>query len=214
MGLGLIIDTSSERGMLAICREKEVLQVTELSFGYAASRELIPEIHRLFNSQGIGAKDLSFIAIGTGPGSYTGIRVGAAAAQSLAFSRDLPLIGISSLSGFVPENGGPFGSIMDARSGGAYFSAGEFRNGEVIGRHIDLLIPWEALKDHLAHTPTLVTANAEPLKKRFEANGIQADSFQWLERAPDAGQLAALAWTEYQEGTFSTEAELEFSYLR
>jgi|GEM_PF-1102793 len=61
-----------------------------------------------------------FVAVGTGPGSYTGIRVGAAMAKSLAFGWGVPIMGFCSLMALAPPQIGPFAILTDARSCGFY----------------------------------------------------------------------------------------------
>jgi tRNA threonylcarbamoyladenosine biosynthesis protein TsaB len=65
--------------------------------GKAHSRTLLPSIDRLLKDNQVEKKDLDAIAVGVGPGSFTGIRVGMSLAKTIAFSFDLQLIGTSTL---------------------------------------------------------------------------------------------------------------------
>ncbi len=72
--------------------------------------------------------DLGRIAVGTGPGSFTGLRIGLATAHGLALSRDLPLVGVSSLHALAAgaldaAPGGRVAAVLDARRGEAFAAA-------------------------------------------------------------------------------------------
>lgn len=76
-----------------------------------------------------GVPDL--LAVGIGPGSFTGVRAGASLAQALAFGWKIPLVPFCSLHAFAPEKDGPFTLVADARSGGVYAVDGE-RTGKSV----------------------------------------------------------------------------------
>ena len=93
----LIIETSTEQGVVAILKDETVLEVSYLPFGYNQSNYLLPHLQSLFQTSGLTPQQIDAIGVGIGPGSYTGIRIGAAAAKTLAYACRKPLIGISSL---------------------------------------------------------------------------------------------------------------------
>ena len=102
--ISLLIETSTERSLIALFRDLDPLDIRELPFGLQNSKHLLPEIKSLFERAGLKPADLDLIVAGIGPGSYTGIRVGAMTAKAMAFALNIPVIGISSLEGFIaPE---------------------------------------------------------------------------------------------------------------
>jgi len=97
------------------------------------SVRLIPAIQELAASAGVKMRDLRAVAVGRGPGSYTGVRIGVTAGKTLAWSLGVPLIGVSSLEALAlgaareacghqpPRNGAiRIVPLMDARRGQAY----------------------------------------------------------------------------------------------
>lgn len=71
-------------------------------FFFGARRDvcqrLLPDIKAMLARTGVGVEALAAVAVGRGPGSFTGIRIGVAAAKGLALARELPLFGISTLA--------------------------------------------------------------------------------------------------------------------
>jgi len=93
----LALDTTSDYISLALGNSSEVIANQHIYGPRAHLAHLVPAIDELLKTAGVSLKDLDVIAVGTGPGSFTGTRIGVATAKSLAQGGGLPLIGISSL---------------------------------------------------------------------------------------------------------------------
>jgi tRNA threonylcarbamoyladenosine biosynthesis protein TsaB len=95
----LVIDTSTERAAIALATDTGGLYVsaTEKETVRRHGRDLIPRIASLLKEAGLRARDLQGVAVGLGPGSYTGLRVGVTAAKTLAYASGAGLIGFDSL---------------------------------------------------------------------------------------------------------------------
>ena len=91
----LAMDSSSAACSVALARGATLLanRNEEMARGHAAA--LPPMIADILMSQGITARDLDAVAVSTGPGSFTGLRVAMAAAKGIALAIDRPLVGIS-----------------------------------------------------------------------------------------------------------------------
>ncbi len=90
--LDLAIETSSSRGSIALGNDKVVVQDISLAPGRRHSSTLFPALSRL----GLPRLKIRRIIVGVGPGSFSGIRVGIAAAQGIALAQDVPVFGICS----------------------------------------------------------------------------------------------------------------------
>jgi tRNA threonylcarbamoyladenosine biosynthesis protein TsaB len=93
----LALDTSTSTMSIAILEDGKLLRETHIHAERNHSLHLMPMIQQLTQAMGMKLADLSGIAVGVGPGSYTGVRIGVTAAKTLAWTLKLPLIGVSSL---------------------------------------------------------------------------------------------------------------------
>ena len=116
----LLIETSTERGFVALYDGETLIAEKFLPIGLKNSRFLMPEL----DSLGFDPKKIEWIGVGVGPGSYTGIRVGVVIAKMLAFVWKVPLVGICSLRAYEPSSSGEFSVIFDARISGTYLQRG------------------------------------------------------------------------------------------
>jgi len=83
----------------------------------------LPMLARLLAGAGIGAGDLQAVAFGAGPGAFTGLRIACGLAQGIAFARDLPVIGVSTLEAIAEESGAARTvACLDARMGELYWA--------------------------------------------------------------------------------------------
>lgn len=93
----LNIDTSTTLCSVAISKDGELLCSKEINNGYSHTENLHVFINDLLIQEKIIPANLSAIAVGSGPGSYTGLRIGVSAAKGIAFGSGIPLIAINSL---------------------------------------------------------------------------------------------------------------------
>ena len=99
----LAIDTSSAWCSVALSLGDQELDLRHEAVSAGASQILLPWIESLLSNSKISLKDLDAIAIGVGPGAFTGVRLGVAAVQGLAISHNLPVISVSSLDAIAAQ---------------------------------------------------------------------------------------------------------------
>jgi tRNA threonylcarbamoyladenosine biosynthesis protein TsaB len=121
MPIALAIDTAAPRLQLGLLLSdgRTDIWVDEIATGHA---ELIfGRIAGLLERNGLGYGDLQRIVTTTGPGSFTGLRIGLSAARGIGLARGIPVIGVSSLVALSLGAVGPATVLLDARRGEAYF---------------------------------------------------------------------------------------------
>lgn len=131
-GLVLGIETATALGGVALVSGDGLLlgEITLLGRESHAER-IIPAVGELLAFFGAAQDDLAAIAVSRGPGSFTGLRIGLAAAKGLAFSRGLPLFGVptlETLAANAPPGSGAVCALLNARRGEffrALFAAGD-----------------------------------------------------------------------------------------
>lgn len=97
MPLILNIETSTTLCSVALAEAGKVISVKEINEGYTHAENLHVFIEEVLSKAGKSVKDLHAIAVGSGPGSYTGLRIGVSAAKGLAYALKIPLISVNTL---------------------------------------------------------------------------------------------------------------------
>lgn len=129
----LAVDSSTSVG--AVCLyEEEVIAEYNLNLDKTHSQRLMDQIVGVIDDAYLECSSLEGIAVGVGPGSFTGIRIGLATAKSLAHSLDIPLVGISTLEALannLSPRTKPICPMLDARRQRVYTAVyqGEDRLG-------------------------------------------------------------------------------------
>lgn len=148
--------------------------------GHAA--RLLELVEEVLSACGVGWSDVDRLAVGIGPGGFTGLRIGIATARGLAQARGIPLAGVSSLAALARGAPGPVVlAVLDARRGEA-FASGWASGGE---RFAPAALSPEALADEAARlaaespaVPMAVGDGAVRFRAQLQAAGaaVPADS--------------------------------------
>lgn len=205
--VSLIIDTSTERGLVALMKESTALYHCELPFGYQNAQHLFPAIEEGLRQAQLKISDLSFIAACIGPGSYTGIRVGAMVAKSLSFACQIPLVGINTLKGFLPASEGVFAVLIDAKIAGCYLLKGKHCAEGTHYSDEPMVCPLDKLQEQMGEIRTVVTPHGSRFRSMFP-------QLEWEEKAPCAKHLSSIASHKFHAGQVSHDSTLELCYLR
>ena len=124
------IDTSTPIGSVALIDGDNLVAEHTLNIVQAHSSRLMPAIDTALKWSDITANDLDGCAVGIGPGSFTGIRIGVATIKSLCYALDKPIVGVSTLEAVAYNlrwTNGPICPLLDARRSeiyGAIFEGG------------------------------------------------------------------------------------------
>ncbi len=211
----LAIDTSTNRAALALARD-DVRIESHPETGGRPGRELLPAIARLLESAHLSPKNLDAIAVGLGPGSYTGLRVGITAAKSLAYALNKPLIGIDTLE-VIAQNAAKEVNevivVLDAQREAVY--AAKFARQQTdspllrVGpTEIESLVPWAA---NLSPKGMILGPNLERLVVTWP-DSVRLGTPE--EGHPSAMALVDRAYVAFLDGRFVDPLRIEPVYLQ
>ena len=114
----LALESSAVSASAALCEDEALLAETFQNSGLTHSQTLLPMAEQLLRSSGLTLNELDLIAVAHGPGSFTGLRIGVAAAKGLAWAAQLPCAGCSTLESMawsLAAFPGEVCAAMDAR---------------------------------------------------------------------------------------------------
>ena len=97
MSLILCIETGTDICSAGIARDGELLSLRESAEGRDHARKIALFVDELLRETGIAPEDLDAVAVGKGPGSYTGLRIGVSFAKGLCYALQIPLVAVGSL---------------------------------------------------------------------------------------------------------------------
>ena len=135
----LAVDTTTARGSVALVSEDGVLGEARVVAAEGHSCWLLPAVDALLRGTGVEPRALDVFAVTTGPGSFTGVRVGLSSVQGLALASGKPCVGLSALHVLAlaaAGRGAPIVALMDAFRGETYVAvydaeAGALETGRV-----------------------------------------------------------------------------------
>lgn len=119
----LSIESSAKAASVALCEDKALILQYFQNSGHTHSRTLLKMAEDLLNNIGLSVQDLDIVAVASGPGSFTGIRIGVSAAIGLAWGADKPICGVSTLEAMAYHIEDPaciICPVMDARRNQVY----------------------------------------------------------------------------------------------
>ena len=121
----LAIDTSEQACSIALAGEGSVIDSASEIIGRGHAERLLPLIEERLAATGHNYKDLERIAVTTGPGTFTGLRIGLSVARGLALQADIPCVGVTGLSVLAAQVGAsdsvPVHALITGRGGQAFY---------------------------------------------------------------------------------------------
>ena len=170
----LYVDTSSDYLYSGIVINDTLVSECQEKLGKDLSKEALPRIISVFNKADITPKDLDKIIVVTGPGSFTGIRIGVTIAKIIAWSLNIPIVPISGLTAMAISNKqeGYSMPLIDARRGFVY---GALYDNDINPIIDDIHIPLDELtkKSH-DYSPITVITNNE-ISTDYSVNSYEPD---------------------------------------
>ena len=216
----LAFDGTAKCASCAVLRDEVCLGEYNIDNGLTQSELLLPMAESLMKSLKLEYSDVELFATSVGPGSFTGVRIGAALVKGLAFDRNIPCAEVSTLEALAENASGLRGIIvpaMDARRGQVYTAI--FRcDGENLTRLCeDMAISITELGERLREfdEPIYITGDGyEVARKNMSAMGLKLENTPVALRNESAASVAKVALRQYREGKTVSDVELSPTYLR
>ncbi|MCW8859087.1 MAG: tRNA (adenosine(37)-N6)-threonylcarbamoyltransferase complex dimerization subunit type 1 TsaB [Deltaproteobacteria bacterium] len=214
----LTLDSSSMTGSVALSCGSTLIAESLLNVRSTHSEKLLKQIDQLLDEAGWQLNDLDFFAAVTGPGSFTGLRIGIATIKGLAQVLSKPVVAISSLQSIamnVPLSDMPICAFLDARKKEVYSQLFRWQDNVPAALGEAQVLPPETLLKKLEGKVVLV-GNAVPLYRELIESTMGDRA---LIPAPGAHQLRAsqaawLALTSWSGGVFQEPSDMLPTYVR
>lgn len=216
----LAFETSAKAASVALLQDGLLLGEYVQNSGQTHSRTVMQMAQDLLKNCDLTAKDVDAVACAAGPGSFTGVRIGLAAAKGFAWGRELPLIGVSTLEAMarnVAIADGIYCAAMDARRNQVYTAVFQLDNGVFRRLMDDSAISVEALGEFLRSLdgPKYLVGDGAVL-----CHNNLAQTVSQLRLLPEhlrmqrAAGTALLAWDRLQSGEVVAAGAVTPNYLR
>ena len=200
----LSIDTTSEWGSIALTEGEALVEEIEIHSPDGFGHVLFPELRQLFGRHAVSSGAMECFAAASGPGSFTGVRVGLSAIKGLAEATGRKTVAVSNLRALATFGTAPLRAVaLDARRGEIY--------GAVYNDRCQLVAQESVLKleDWIRTLPT----------HGFEfilADNIHVESSVAVIRPPRAlaAAIGRIAWREFESGRAFDPAAIDANYVR
>ena len=214
MALILNIETSTKNCSVSLAKDSVCIYLKEENKGdYSHAEKLHVFIEEALKSKNLKAKDLDAIAVGKGPGSYTGLRIGVSTAKGLAYAINKPLIAIDTLKALaknIQVEQGLIVPMIDARRLEVYSAI--FNHNYEYTRDTEAEIINETSYADLLKTQSIFFLGDGAFKCKDIINHKNANFID--DKFPSAKEMAFLAEEKYQEKHFEDTAYFEPFYLK
>ena len=215
MPIILNIETSSTNCSVSLSNNNKLIDCLEKdSPNYSHSQKLHSFISELMEKNNISFKDLDAVAVGIGPGSYTGLRIGLSAAKGICYALDIPLISVSSLENMVSniQFEGVIISTIDARRDEVYSCIFD-KDKKVLREEMPEIIKSKSYINYSKTDKVLIVGNGQKkCKEIIDSN----NNFNWNIniQKPSASNMGDIAYKKFELNDFEDIAYCEPKYLK
>ena len=209
------IETSGKNCSVALLRDAEVLAYDSLLEPARHSIVLMPLVDRLFRQCSLAPADVDVFAVGVGPGSFTGLRIGIGTIKGLAFPYHTPCAGVSTLASLACSAGTSSRTILpviDARRGRVYAGAYRWQSYPCAIAEDGVTPICQLWQEYSDHDVLFIGDAASICYTIWEDNGY-AHRAECMQCEPDALGTAMAAQRIVEEGLTVSPALLVPRYL-
>lgn len=217
----LAIDSSAPSASAAVISDGKVLSEMYLNVGLTHSVTLMPLIHKACDGAGVTVSDLDALAVTSGPGSFTGVRIGVATVKGIAQPANLPCVPVSTLEAAAYPLAGTgciAAAVMDARCSQVYTALFDCSAGGFARSLSDSAISLRELCDYLSEYNKQIVLIGDGSDISYEYLKDKLDSVSKASggiRYQSASSVGLLAYQKLLSGIEAVPPEkLVPSYLR
>ena len=212
-------DSTAKTASVALCEDGVLLAEFTQNGGNTHSETLLPMTEVLLNSMKTDIDDIDLFAISEGPGSFTGVRIGAATVKGFAHRKNKPCVGVSTLEALAKNLA--FGDdrvivpVMDARRGQFYTAKFALEDGKFKRISEDSALSFEEFTADIQALGMRVYLCGDGYASARRLLG-ELLSFETPERLryQSAYSVAQIALEKYSHGEYTSAADLRPTYLR
>ncbi len=214
----LALDTSTDKGSLALAEGDRLLGEYSLHSPGTYLQHLLPAVEELFQAAGRALPDLGAIAVSQGPGNFTGLRIGLATAKGLAWALGCPLVPVPTLEALAAQvsfQPHPVAVLMDAKRQEVYLGVfqcpGEFPQAQGEPQRLAVAALPSLLQPPLLLTGPGLDAYGDFLKQHLSPEIVWASPEL---RHSQAATIARLGRLRLEQGLAVAPQQLTPTYLR
>ena len=217
----ILIETSTSLCTTALARDGKIIACRESAEARMQASLTAPFVKEMLEEAGTTAQECDAVCVSSGPGSYTGLRVGASTAKGLCFATGIPLLSVNTLELLayqaLEENLIPAGCtcvipMIDARRMEVYTAVYEVSNGLVkqAGGISPVVVDKDTFREERERGPVLFIGDgAEKCRETLAAEGSA-----FVQTCPRAASMLVPATRAFEEKRFENTAYFEPFYLK
>ena len=213
----LAFETSAKAASVALHDDAKLLAESYQNTGLTHSQTLMVMAEDMLKQCGYTAKDVTHVAVAAGPGSFTGVRIGVAAAKGLAWGLQVPCCGVSTLEAMAKNMGiyaGIVCAVMDARRNQVYNALFRVENGNFSRITEDRAISLADLGAELSQMEgeVYLVGDGSLVAKAALGDGVIAPAEHRMHQR--AAGVAMAAWEMITDGAICDAESMQPNYLR
>lgn len=215
----LAIETVDKTGSVAALVDGTVLAELKLDATRRSAQTLVPGIEALLNQVGWNPDGVELVAVTTGPGSFTGLRIGVTTAKTFAYATGCQVLGVHSMSAIgwrVPREAAHFSAVIDAQRNEVFVADMSRVNDQIVGDQIvgeesTRIVLGEHWANGLAAGTTVTGPGLAKWVPQLRPDVRIVEPSLWPPTATSVGQVS---WRQYCGGRRDDVLQLRPQYFR